>query len=72
VRRAWWVTSAVERAKKGYAAKVNASVEAARVARDAPTEETQGQRTIVAVFSGSVRWTAALLAAQILRFRTGN
>ena len=61
--------SAVERAEKGHAAEVTASAEAARVARHAWAQETQGQRAVVAGVSSIVRRTATILAAQILRFQ---
>jgi hypothetical protein len=68
-RNAGACASAVERAEKGNAGKVNASAEAARVARDAPKTEARGQRATIAGVSSLARWTAKVLAAEILRLQ---
>src|SRR5438445_286846 len=56
---------AVERTEKRDTGKVVASVEAARVARHARTQERQGQRATVTGLSRIARRTATILATQI-------
>src|SRR5258707_1119857 len=60
---------AVERTEKRDTGEIVASVEAARVARHARTQEMQGQRPTVIQFPLIVHWTAAILAAEILRLQ---
>jgi len=55
--------------KKRDTGEIVASVEAARVARHARTQETQGQRATVTGLSRIARRTAAILATQILRLQ---
>jgi len=60
---------AVERTEKWDTGEIVASVEAARVARHARTQETQGQRATVTGLSRVARRTATILAAEILRLQ---